>query len=87
MSDFYGILMTICFVTCYIPQIIKMIKTRKSEDVSLLSYLIILIGTAFSALYSISLGKTAVYLLIQNILCVGLILITITLWFRYKIKK
>ena len=44
MEDFLGIVLSVSFSIAYVPQIFKMIKRKKSEDVSFIMLLINAVG-------------------------------------------
>jgi len=46
-----GAVMTLAFMSCYLPQIIKIIKTESSTDVSPLMIILGLVGYIFGMIY------------------------------------
>jgi len=46
-----GITYNLCFVTCYWPQIIKSIKTKRVNDVSILLFVLSIVGYLSAAGY------------------------------------
>ena len=50
-----GAVMTLAFMSCYLPQIIKIIKTESSTDVSPLMIILGLVGYIFGMIYMLSL--------------------------------
>ena len=48
-----GVIYTICFITCYWPQIIKSIKTKSVEDISLPLFTLSIIGYISAIFYTI----------------------------------
>jgi uncharacterized protein with PQ loop repeat len=53
MTTFLGFVYTFCFVTCYWPQIIKSVKTKSVEDVSLPLFLLSIVGYVCATIYTI----------------------------------
>tara|TARA_Y100000361_G_C11161642_1_gene347803 strand:- start:927 stop:1184 length:258 start_codon:yes stop_codon:yes gene_type:complete len=53
MEVFFGILLTVCFSGAYIPQIIKIIRNRSSNDVSFIMLLVNFVGYSAGLLYVI----------------------------------
>lgn len=49
--DVSGAVMAIAFMSCYVPQISKIIKTRSSADISPLMIIFGLIGYIFGMIY------------------------------------
>ena len=46
-----GFLGAICFAFCALPQVIKAIKTKSTDDISLLYIILSIFGNIFSAIY------------------------------------
>ncbi len=70
----------------WIPQIIQIIKTKSVKDLSLKSYLLILLGISLMESYAISLAITGVGLafLITNTLSLCVVVVVVVLILRYK---
>ena len=66
MEDLYieilGVIAGVCTTTAFIPQIIKIMKTKHVKDISLYMYIIFTIGVALWLTYGILLGKFSVIL-------------------------
>lgn len=60
------IIQNICLYISYIPQIIKLLKTKRSEDISLASWILWVVGSVSDVLYSVIL------------LNIGLVIVSIT---------
>ena len=52
--EIFGILANILLVGSYIPQYIKILKTKKGEDISIMMWLVIVTGDVFSVIYAMS---------------------------------
>jgi len=51
LREVCGILMTLSFMSCFLPQIIKIIKTKSSSDLSPLMIILSMSGYIFGLLY------------------------------------
>lgn len=83
MFDIFGILMTTCFVLCYVPQIIKIAETKSVGDISPLMYIIAALGNLFAVSYGLGPGGK-IWLVIESAACFSLICVILGLWNRYK---
>ena len=54
VRDVSGILMAASFMSCYVPQIIKIIRTESSKDISVSMILLGLSGYVFGMIYMFS---------------------------------
>jgi len=52
--EIFGILANILLVGAYIPQYIKILKTKKGEDISIMMWLVIVTGDICSVIYAYS---------------------------------
>lgn len=70
----------------YIPQIIKLIKTKEAEDLSITSWILWTLSAVADLIYSIILAR--VELIISSISEAGLILavLVLTVYYNYKNK-
>ena len=53
VENLLGIIYNACFISCYWPQIIKSIKTKSVDDISITLYVLSIIGYAAAAGYAI----------------------------------
>ena len=64
MEDQYvgviGLIAGICTTVSFIPQIVKILKTRHAGDISLYMYLVLTTGILLWLIYGILLGKTPI---------------------------
>jgi uncharacterized protein with PQ loop repeat len=51
IAEIFGIIMTISFMLCYLPQIIKIYKNKSSEGVSLMLVIMCIIGYISGMIY------------------------------------
>ena len=76
-------IVTICTYVSYAPQIIKLIKTKKAEDLSVMSWMLWTVSAFANLLYSLLLGRCE--LIIASISEFLLIVTTLFLTVRYKV--
>jgi uncharacterized protein with PQ loop repeat len=83
VKEVAGIIMTLCFMFCYIPQIVKIYKNKSSEGVSLM-LILMCIGGYVSGMVYLFLGTFGLWWFMNY--CVGLIMCSILVyaWFKYK---
>ena len=74
LSDIIGYLASICMVFGYLPQTIHTIRTRKTDDIAVGTFLLMGIGGFFFGLQGFLLGNIS--LLITNIITFSLSAIT-----------
>ena len=79
-----GILYNVCFIGCYWPQIIKSIKTKSVNDVSITLYFLSIIGYAAAAGYAILRFGCDFWLLFNYILSGISAVIMIVVYYKYK---
>lgn len=51
IANVFGLLMLIGFSSCYIPQIIKIYKTKSVDDISIPQYWLTILGYSSATLY------------------------------------
>ncbi|WP_217283057.1 PQ-loop domain-containing transporter [Paenibacillus alginolyticus] len=73
----------------WVPQIIQILKTKSVADLSLKSYLLILLGISLMEAYAVSLAVTGVGLafLITNTMSLCVVLLVIILIIRFQSHK
>ena len=49
-----GWIYTLCFAICYIPQIVKSIRTKKVDDISVSLFVLSLLGYISAIIYTLS---------------------------------
>ena len=75
-------IVTICTYASYVPQIIKMMKTKRSEDLSISAWSMWLLSATCNTLYSFLLCRNE--LIIASVSELVLTLITIVFVIKYK---
>lgn len=83
MSNFFGILMTVCFMCCYIPQIYKIWKNKSSNDLSVLMIFLSLGGYISGIIYNITTGFQF-WLFANYSSGITMCSVLIFFWFKYK---
>lgn len=83
IKEIAGIVMMLCFMLCYIPQIIKIFKNKSSRDVSLM-LILMSIGGYIAGMVYMFLGTFGLWWFLNY--CTGLIMCSILgyAWFKYK---
>lgn len=84
IRELAGILMALCFMFCYVPQIIKIIKTKSSKDVSLSLIFMCMGGYAFGLVYMF-LTTFALWIFLNYFL--GLVMSSLLVYICYKYKQ
>jgi len=84
-KELAGLICTICFNLCYLPQIYKIFKTKHVKDVSPTMLYLCLIGYIFG-LYYVATSLSGVYLVVNYTLgCISSFILCF-LYERYKNK-
>ena len=80
-----GMLMALAFMFCYVPQIVKIFKTKSSNDVSLMLILMSIVGY-ISGLVYMFLSTFYIWLLLNYIIGLVMCSILVYAWFKYNKK-
>ena len=70
----------------YIPQIVKLIKTKSSRDFNLKTFLMVLLGITFMEVYAVNLtmnGSGAMFL-VTNTMSLIIQIVLVTLIYKYR---
>ena len=84
MEQFLGLVYTVCFSTCIWPQIIKSIKTKKVEDVSISLFSLSVIGYVSAICYTVLSVGFDFWWLINYGLSLLSAIVMIIVWLKYK---
>lgn len=84
VKEIAGIAMTLCFMFCYIPQILKIYKNKSSRDVSLMLVLMSM-GGYISGMVYLFLGDFGLWWFMNY--CTGIVMCTILIWAWFKYRK
>lgn len=70
----------------YIPQIIKLIKTKSSRDFNLKTFLMVLLGITFMEVYAVNLtmNGSGVMFLVTNTMSLIIQIVLVTLIYKYR---
>lgn len=82
MISVIGIMASIFALSSTVPQIVKSLKTKKTEDLSVWLILSLIVGLSLWVIYGI--GRNDVVIVGGNILGVSLNLVLLLLKFRYS---
>jgi uncharacterized protein with PQ loop repeat len=80
-----GVVYNVCFIGCFIPQIVKSVRTRSVEDVSIMLCVMSIVG------YMAALGYALMKFGFDPLLCTNYILsgisvmVMIAVYFKYKL--
>jgi uncharacterized protein with PQ loop repeat len=83
IAEFFGILMMLSFMFCYVPQIVKIYNNKSSEGVSLTLIIMCIIGYISGMIYMFLTSFGLWWFMNYS---VGLIMCSILIyaWFKYK---
>jgi uncharacterized protein with PQ loop repeat len=83
VREIAGVVMTVCFMFCYIPQIVKMHKNKSSRDVSL-GLVFMSMGGYFAGMVYLFTGEFGLWWFMNY--CSGIIMCTILIhaWYKYR---
>ena len=82
--EIVGWFYTLCFAICYIPQIVKTLKTKKVEDISISLFTLSIIGYSSALVYCVT-ELNAPLVLVVNYIFGGICSLTmIILYYLYR---
>lgn len=82
MVELFGIAITIIPYISYMPQIVKILRTKQSEDISITSWVGYVIGAALASIYAILIKNPM--LILADLSEFTLCLVTLLLSIRYR---
>ncbi len=82
LSSFFGYIAATCTTVSFLPQAIKVIKTKRTKDISLGMYVVFTGGVAAWLVYGIMINELPI--IVAN--CITLILAATILGFKIKYK-
>lgn len=80
-------IMTVCEFFSYLPQLIKIIKTKKSEDISVLSIILWVVSTGCYFIYLLTIGGIILIIAYSFQLMVCLITLVLTIYYNESNSK
>lgn len=81
LNDWIGMIAGTLTTLAFLPQVMQVVKTKSTEDISLVMYIVFITGVAFWLLYGILLGAWPV--IIANIVTFILALIVLVMKLRF----
>ena len=87
IENILGVIYTICFITCYWPQIIKSINTKSVEDISLHLFTLSTIGYISAIFYTILRVGYDFWWLLNYLASLFSAITMIVVYYKYKRKK
>lgn len=85
LAAIFFVIFSVCSLLSYIPQIVKILRTKKSEDISITSWVLYLVNCGCFIAYSYLIDEAA--LLLSSWVELTLILITLVLTVKYRDKE
>jgi uncharacterized protein with PQ loop repeat len=85
ISTIFGIMMCVGFVSCYIPQVIKLYQTKKSNDISVGQYYLTIVGYIGALFYMLALRMIGMWLILNYISGIVFCIWIIILCKKYKV--
>ena len=83
-ENFLGFVYNVCFISCYWPQIIKSLKTKKVDDVSIALFIISIIGYISATAYAVMRFGLDFWLLANYVLSGFSSAFMVYVYFKYK---
>lgn len=77
-----GWISTILFTVCFIPQVVKMEKTKKVDDISFLFFFIQFIANIIALAYAILIHQ--IPLIVKYVAALGMLVVVIYYYFKFK---
>ena len=81
LNDWIGVIAGTLTTIAFLPQVIQVVKTKSTDDISLVMYVVFITGVAFWLLYGILLGAWPV--IFANIVTFILALIVLVMKLRH----
>ncbi len=82
----FGWIYTIAFSICYIPQIVKTIKTKKVDDISISLFILSLIGYVSALIYAVGELNAPAVLIANYIFGALCSTLMIALYYIFKLR-
>lgn len=77
-------IVTVCTYISYVPQIIKLVRTKKSEDLSIASWVLWLISAFANLVYSVVLGRAELIIASVSELLFIMVTLVLTIYYEYR---
>jgi len=82
--EIFGIIYSVSFIICYIPQIIKLLQTKKSGDISIILFVLSIFGYISALIYVLSVIGNDIILIINYSVCLIFCIIITFLTLKYR---
>lgn len=83
-ENLLGFVYNACFVSCYWPQIIKSLKTKKVDDISISLFIISIIGYMSASAYAVMRFGLDFWLLANYVLSGFSAVFMVFVYYKYK---
>ena len=84
MTTTIGVLAAICSTFAFLPQVLKTWQTRRAEDISVLMYLVIVVGASLWLIYGIRLQQWPI--IVSNIVTLLCSFSVLGMTLTYKVR-
>lgn len=82
VSDIVGFLAGTCTTACFVPQVIKTLRSRSTRDISLGMWCLLFAGTALWLVHGLEIGSSPI--IAANGVTIILVTIVLIMKLRYK---
>lgn len=86
MENTLGFIYNACFISCYWPQIAKSLRTKSVDDISIMLYILSVIGYASASGYAVMRFGLDFWLLLNYILSGFSAIFMVCVYYKYKRK-
>ncbi len=80
--EILGLVAGICTSSSLLPQLIKTVKTKEAQDVSVFMFIVMLAGNSLWTYYGVA--KSDLPIILTNLLALGLNIIMLVLKYKYR---
>ncbi len=70
-----GFLAGMCTIVAFLPQVIKVVKTKDTESISIIFLIILIIGSMMWILYGIRIEKVVIFIANSSTFCMSSIIL------------
>lgn len=81
-----GFVYNFCFISCYWPQIAKSLRTKSVDDISIMLYVLSIIGYASASGYAVMRFGLDFWLLLNYVLSGFSAIFMVCVYYKYKNK-
>jgi MtN3 and saliva related transmembrane protein len=80
--EILGLVAGICTSSSLLPQLIKTVKTKEAQDVSVFMFIVMLTGNSLWTYYGVA--KSDLPIILTNLLALGLNIVMLVLKYKYR---